>query len=54
MPKISKPLYESEIKNARYTSEEEFKILEKELAKNNPNEKAVKKCRTAYKPSKRT
>ena len=47
MPKISKPLYESEIKNARYTSEEEFKILEKELAKNNPNEKAVKKNKLA-------
>ena len=47
MPKISKPLYESEIKNARYTSDEEFKILEKELAKNNPNEKAVKKNKLA-------
>ena len=47
MPKISKPLYESEIKNARYTSEEEFKILEKELAKNSPNEKAVKKNKLA-------
>ncbi len=47
MPKISKPLYESEIKNAKYTSEEEFKIFEKELAKNNPNEKAVKKNKLA-------
>ena len=47
MPKISKPLYESEIKNARYTSDEEFKILEKELAKNSPNEKAVKKNKLA-------
>lgn len=47
MPKISKPLYESEIKNAKYTTDEEFKILEKELAKNNPNEKAVKKNKLA-------
>ncbi|RBQ29792.1 tyrosine-type recombinase/integrase [Aliarcobacter vitoriensis] len=47
MPKISKPLYESEIKNARYTTDEEFEILKNELIKSNSKEKAIKKNKLA-------
>lgn len=43
MPKISKPLSDTEIKNAKYTTDEEFELLKKELEKSNSNEKAIKK-----------
>ena len=31
MPKISKPLSDTEIKNAKYTTDEEFELLKKEI-----------------------
>ena len=43
MPKISKPLSDTEIKNAKYTTDEEFELLKKELEKSNSNEKADNK-----------
>ena len=47
MPKISKPLSDTEIKNAKYTTDEEFELLKKELEKSNSNEKAIKKNKLA-------
>jgi integrase len=47
MPKISKPLSDTEIKNAKYTSDEEFETLKKELKESNSNEKAIRKNKLA-------
>ena len=47
MPKISKPLSDTEIKNAKYTSDEEFEVLKKKLEESNSDEKAIKKNKLA-------
>ena len=47
MPKISESLTETEIKNARYTTDEEFEQLKKESEKSNSNKKAVKNNKLA-------
>ncbi|AYJ79596.1 hypothetical protein AN286_05355 [Aliarcobacter cryaerophilus ATCC 43158] len=47
MPKISKPLSDTEIKNAKYTTDEEFEVLKKKLEESNSNEKAIKKNKLA-------
>lgn len=47
MPKISKPLSDTEIKNAKYTTDEEFELLKKELEKSNSDKKAVKNNKLA-------
>lgn len=47
MPKISKPLSDTEIKNAKYTTDEEFELLKKKLEESNSNVKAIKKNKLA-------
>ena len=47
MPKISKPLYEAEIKNAKYTTDEEFEILKNKFTLSNSTEKVLKKNKLA-------